>query len=68
MQYIFKMYYISCVNKPQSELYDKGLTLFDAAREEAHRTEVLEQIELRGGSPTLKRVRRPLMEIRSEAI
>ena len=44
-------------------LYDRGLAFLNAAREEAVWKEALEQIEVRGVNPTLKRVRIILMEI-----
>ena len=49
-------------------LYDRGLVFLDAARDEAVWKEALEQIEVRGVNPTLKAVKRILLEIESEAI
>ena len=43
-------------------LYAKGLAFLDAAREEAVWIEALKQLEERGVQPTLKRVKRILLE------
>ena len=49
-------------------LHNKGLAFLDAAREEAVWKEALEQIEIRGVNPTLKRVKRILLKIASEVV
>ena len=49
-------------------LYDKGLAFIEVARDEEAWKEALRQIDERGVNPTLKRVKRILLEIESEAI
>ena len=49
-------------------LYDRGLVFLDAARDEAVWKEALEQIEVRGVNPTLKTVKRILLEIEGDSI
>ena len=49
-------------------LYDKGLEFIVATRDEAVWKEALEQIEVRGVNPTLKRVKKILLEMEREAI
>ena len=44
-------------------LYDKGVDFLDAVRDEAVWKEALEQIEVRGVNPTLKRVKKILLEM-----
>ena len=43
-------------------LYDKGFTFIEVARDEEAWKEALEQIEERGVNPTLKRVKKILLE------
>ena len=43
-------------------LYDKGLAFIEVARDEEAWKEALRQIEVRGVNPTLKRVKRILLE------
>ena len=47
-------------------LYDKGLAFIEAARNDEVWNRALEQIEARGVQPTLKRVRRILLEMERE--
>ena len=49
-------------------LYNRGSAFLNAAREEAVWKEALEQIEERGVNPTLKRVKKILLEIESKVI
>ena len=44
-------------------LYNRGVAFLNAAREEAGWKEALEQIEVRGVNPTLKRVKKILVEM-----
>ena len=50
------------INCWPKRLYAKGLAFLDAAREEAVWIEALEQLEVRGVQPTLKRVKKILLE------
>ena len=49
-------------------LYDKGFEFIEVARDEEVWKEALEQIEERGVNPTLKRVKKILLENASEVI
>lgn len=48
-------------------LYDKGLAFLDGVRDKADWKEASKRIKVRSISPTLKRVKRILLEIESEA-
>ena len=56
------------INCWPERLYDKGVDFLDAARDEAVWKEATKQIEMRSVQPTLKRVKRILLEIENEAI
>ena len=50
------------INCWPKRLYAKGLAFLDAARDEKVWKEALKQLEVRGANPTLKRVKRILLE------
>ena len=56
------------INCWPEKLCAKGLDFIEAARDEKVWKEALEQIEERGVNPTLKRVKKILLEIEREAI